>query len=741
MSNDVDLLFAPEEPESVVPAAKPWHIVVIDDDQEVLEVTRYALEREPMLGRPVKLTYVNSAMQAREVLPALSDVAVILLDVVMESEEAGLRLVRFIRQECNWADVRIILRTGQPGYAPELSVIRDFDINDYRTKSELTHTRLITAVTSAVRAYDQLKSLSDNRRSLEIIVEASHSLLQAQVTARFADCVLEQISTLFGQSAAGVMCVQRFSYGPADHERWVIAGATGPFESLAQQPLENLSGGDAKQRISQTLAAKDHDFGAEHTVLYLDAGQHSGALYLEVNLQAAASMQMARVFAANLSACFGNVRLIEALEYTAYFDQITGLFNRAGLLRALEQQLQHGGHGTDRVLALVDIQRFSDIDDAFGLDFGNEVLRAVAGQLLVTSEPLAAARIAPDVFALYGNVASLLPERLRNDFLKPLHVGEHELPVGIVIGYCRELGVGDTPLSLLNKASIALNRVKRESLLEYEFYAEAMEFDTRWRLDVIRHLRTAMDQDKLEVHYQPQVNMDDGKCVALEALLRWPGAFGHPPAVFIPLAEYAGMILPLGQHVLERALRDARVIHDAGYPLRLAVNVSLVQMRTPEFAESVAKILTRLNYAPELLELEITESVAMDEPRVVLERLQQLKELGVQLALDDFGTGYSSMSYLNRLPFDRIKVDRSFVANIDGRSGGEIANTIINLGHQLHKIVIAEGIETDAQAAFLRAAGCDEGQGYFWAPPMPLEELLVWLNDKDKPFPSKGPLR
>jgi EAL domain-containing protein (putative c-di-GMP-specific phosphodiesterase class I) len=256
-----------------------------------------------------------------------------------------------------------------------------------------------------------------------------------------------------------------------------------------------------------------------------------------------------------------------------------------------------------------------------------------------------------------------------------------------------------------------------------------MEARTHWRLDVIRQLRHDFLAGQLEVWYQPQVSLADESLVGLEALARWPGETGfvHPPTVFIQLAEDAGLIIDIGTWVLERSCATYRSLRDAGHaPRHIAVNVSMPQFRQADFPARVMEILARHDMPATALELEITESLLLDEPTVVLHNLEMLRLAGVLISIDDFGTGYSSLSYLRQLPVDSLKIDRSFVMEIDSGKGDLFAQTIVELAHKLGIGTVAEGVETPAQLKRLRELGCDTVQGFLCAYPMPASELAHW---------------
>jgi len=711
-----------------------WQILVVDDDSEVHAATDFSLHGVRILGRPLSIAHALSAREAREMLAANRQYAVVLLDVVMETESAGLEMVGYIRDTLQMRECRVILRTGQPGYAPELSVFNLYDINDYRTKAELTRTRLITAITAALRSYEQIRTIAANRRGLEMIVTAAADLMEMHAITTFAEGVLTQLASLLKLPLDGIVCAQRGSPCCADPDGLYIVGATGRLAGHVAQPLTSLGNAAVEGAIERCIGARRHLFGEHDTTIYLKSGDQEAAVYLNTASPVTADdRQLIEVFAANISACFGNVRLVERLQFAAYHDGLTGLANRTRFI--LDLDAAAAGRDSGRVVALVDMQHFADLNDGLGHEVGNALLVAVGERL---SQHLGdegrAARIGADVFGLVGPEAKVNPETLFELFQIPCVAGEHRVPVVVTLGFCRLLDGDRSGIALLKRANIALNRAKRNLHAAYEYFIPEMEDSTRWRLEIIRRLRDDFNQGGLAVWYQPQVALDSGRVVGIEALLRWPGdgGFVQPPSTFIPLAEYSGLIVDIGNWVLDAACAAFREIrHLPGAPKQVAVNVSLAQFRSAQFARHVEAVLARNDLPASALELEITESLAMDEPKVVVGSLQNLKRIGLRIAIDDFGTGYSSLAHLRELPIDCLKIDRAFVEEIVGGQGGMFAETIVALGQKLGVGIVAEGVETPEQAGFLRGLGCPTAQGFLYARPMPLGELVHWLQQHD----------
>jgi EAL domain-containing protein (putative c-di-GMP-specific phosphodiesterase class I) len=288
-----------------------------------------------------------------------------------------------------------------------------------------------------------------------------------------------------------------------------------------------------------------------------------------------------------------------------------------------------------------------------------------------------------------------------------------------------------TPGEMLREAEIAMVRAKGDPSKRYVLFEPSMSEQTMDRIDMENDLRRAIERGELRLHYQPLVDLTTDRIIGFEALVRWqhPVRGLVPPLSFIPLAEETGLIVPLGRWVLETACRQAREWRDTrpGAPqLMMSVNLSARQFGQPDLVDQVVAILAETGLDPTTLELEITESVVMDQSEVGIRTLHRLRDMGVRLVLDDFGTGYSSLAYLKHLPLDTIKIDRTFVAGLDGEADRSIVEAVIALAHGLRISVVAEGIETEAQFEILRAMGCDTGQGYLFARPLP-EPDAAWL--------------
>lgn len=433
-------------------------------------------------------------------------------------------------------------------------------------------------------------------------------------------------------------------------------------------------------------------------------------------------------------------RAQEKIEFLANFDPLTGLPNRSLMRYRLQQTLSRAQREKKLVgVMLLDLDRFKTINNTLGPSAGNAVLNAVAHRLeSAVRDGDTVARLGGDEFAVIldgiDNVdaISLLAEKILKSLRAPMNAAGHEVFPSATIGITVCPHDGRDVEILMRNADAALSRAKEEALGTYEFFTADMTAVAVARMRLERDLRRAIRDHEFEIYYQPLVNGISGKAVGVEALLRWR----HPkegliqPADFVPLLEDTGLIVPVGEWLLGAVCRQARRWQDAGIcPLRIAVNLSALQFRQANLVEQVTHALEASGLEPQCLELEITESILVENMEKTIDALWSLHDKGVHISIDDFGTGYSSMSYLHRLPVHALKIDRSFVSKvIDDSDSATITKAIIALAQSLGLKVIAEGVETSEQLAFLRQNGCNETQGYLFAQPLPEKALLRWLG-------------
>ena len=435
------------------------------------------------------------------------------------------------------------------------------------------------------------------------------------------------------------------------------------------------------------------------------------------------------------------VRAQEEISFLELHDTLTELPNRAGFHKILKETVADSLRSGERfAIFSLDLDGFHEINDSIGHEMGDDILKTVVSRLF-RYKPLNAtiARLSGDEFAMILPSVSTAEEasQLANVFLEEVaqpHIGESfdEIictgSIGINFGPCQTLGSE----ALLKNTKLALYRAKEDGGNTFRFFEPGMDKALQERRQFEVDLSKAIPRGEYELYYQPQVDLSSREVIGYEALLRWH----HPehgivsPASFIPVLEESKMIVEVGEYVLERACREALLWPEEH---KVAVNLSPVQFEHQNVAEMVKRVLASTGLAPERLEVEITESVLMSDSAAALKVLREIKALGVNIAMDDFGTGYSSLSYISEFEFDKIKIDRSFIASIqtDERARA-ITTTIIGLGRALDIMITSEGIETSEQLLLIQAAGCHFGQGYLFGRPMPLSKLLEAREDKSQ---------
>jgi diguanylate cyclase (GGDEF)-like protein len=732
-----ELIFLEEEEHSdqVAQTYGCWNVLIVDDDEEIHTVTRLALSDLILNEKKLCFFHAYSGAQALEMIAEkASSLAIILLDVVMETDDAGLMVAKKMREELKIIEPRIILRTGQPGYAPEESVIKEYDINDYKTKTELTRSKLVTAIIASLRSYQQILTINQGREGLKKIISSAANLLEEHSVEGFCEGVVTQISSLLGLNAGGVVCARAGSVLDKDDDGVYVLGAAGEFAQYINEKLENLHDDKIVSYVNQALQQKKHVFKHDCSVLYMNSSGYEAAVYLNVaDAINEDHRQLIEVFLSSISVGYENVNLFHQLRNAAFKDWLTKLPNRTEFVNMLDALSRTTGEKSNIVASLIDISHFSDVNDGLGQEAGNSLLLAVAERITtMLGSQVQIARIGADVFGMIGPDKLVNEDHINELFISPFKAGDHTLPVKVTLGLCKVGGDKVSGINLLKQTNIALNHAKKHHGKNFEYYAPEMEEETTWRLGMIRQLRLDFAERRLQLWYQPQVDLVSERVVGMEALLRWPSRDGGfiSPVVFVPLAEYSGLIIEIGEWVLQESCRQLRALNELGYAdLRMAVNISMPQFRDPLFVGMVKDAVLQEQLKPEFIELEITESVVMDEPQIVVDALKELKAFGVKIAIDDFGTGFSSMSYLQQLPLDRLKVDRSFVNEVLPGQSAFIAETIVTLGNKLGLQTIAEGVERREQASYMLKLGCDEAQGYLYAKPMPYDDLVQFLID------------
>lgn len=726
--DDKDMLvFLADEPDPAAEqeeaAAAVWRVLLVDDEPDVHTATKVALRNLDIEGRRLEFQHAYSDAEARKVLQQEAPFAVAVIDVVMESDTAGLDLVRYIREELADAQVRLILRTGQPGYAPEISTIQNYDINDYRTKSELTQSRLFTSLTMAVRSYSQLCQLEAGRVGLEQILDATRELSRPSGLQQFATGLLTQLCALLRIDCDGLLCA---ALHPATRQPYILAAA-GQYSNWTGKLLEELPEGGIRSRLEQSLQAREHVLNGDIGLFFEGANGQALAAYVNIGRQLSElEQQLLEVFCNNMSTAFENLQLYLDIEALAFRDTLVDLPNRNALLQLLDQH-----SGEQHTLALVDLDNFADINNILDESFGDAVLQAVARQLCSAfSEQCMVSRLASNLFGVYGPDVEVNPDQIQSLFAQPFQVGDGQtLRLSATTGLAR--AEGRCGKDLLKNAGAALKQAKRLVRGKHLYFKLEQSRAARDRINMLQMLRTALSEQHLQLYYQPFICLRNRQVTGAECLLRWRTPDGQfiSPEDFIPIAEQSGLMVAIGEWVLRTALRWRISLQDrVADDFRVAVNISQVQFAEPSFVERLLSILRETGVPRHQLELELTESVAIENFDRLKSKLQQIQAAGIDIAMDDFGTGYSSLSVLQRLDLNRLKIDRSFISGEKNHDSFDMAKTIIAMAEHLELQTIAEGIETEEQCAELLASGCEEGQGYLFARPMPEADFIVWLD-------------
>ncbi len=711
-----------------------WQVLIVDDDPEIHSVTQLALSDLVVLGRRLEYLHAYSGQDACKLIEDNHDIVLVLLDVVMETDDAGLNVVKHIRENLKRQDIRIVLRTGQPGYAPEESVIKEYDINDYKTKTELTRRKLVTTVYAAIRSYQQISTVTESRQGLEKIVSGSSKLLEFHSIETYSQGTLQQLVQLIDQDVECLFCARgQGIIDNADDLSFYIIAQQGYSSVLTNQKLETLKDEQVNKQVKTCFTQKKHQYFDDSIYLYIARGGYRAVIYLTLSEPLSdIQKQLLEVSLTGIAIGYENVHLFQKLNNAAYKDWLTNLPNRLEFVRQLDVFAK--GDYENEVAALIDLNHFSDVNDALGQDIGNLLLAAVSQRLQTLNCNCKVARVGADVFGIIGSKDCVTPDSLIALFQQPFTAGEQKLPINACFGFCNKEHANSSGVKVLNQINIALNLAKKNRVEHFAYYNPEMEDETQWRLNMIRQLRSDFADNRLELWYQPQLALSTGKVIGAEALLRWRTADGSfiSPAVFIPLAEYSGLIVEIGDWVVNQACSQIKVLEEKGYSdVTISVNVSIPQFRRGNFVDTVLSAIQNHQVKPNKLELEITENILMDDPQVVIDSLVELKKYGISIALDDFGTGYSSLSYLQRLPLDRLKIDRAFITDIAQEGQSVIAETIIDLSKKMNLKVIAEGIEEIEQQERLLELGCDEVQGFYYAKPMPESEFLEFLKNNN----------
>jgi diguanylate cyclase (GGDEF)-like protein len=689
----------------------PGHepILLVDDDETVRRTGAEALTAAGF--EVVTVADGRAAIEAFE----RHDVAAIVLDVDMPDRDGY--------AVCEWLRV-----TGRAA-VPVLILTRRDDAGAIHAASETGATDFILKPIQWTVLLHRLRQALC-AHSLRIELAASQKRIQALL-----DAIPDQI---FVVATDGTV---------TERINGVFAGPRGRPARERRLELDDIFPADAARTIRDYLRTG------------LGAGRRA---VLEYRAPRGGTMFEARLFPQSASTAMVIVRDVterhrseQHVRQLAYFDSVTGLPNRQSFVRELRRAMRQA-QGTNKALAVlyVDLDRFKRINDTFGHTVGDALLKAVATRLAACVRPsdflafavegagngpagVRVARLGGDEFVVLltdldvPQEAGIVAKRIRQALSGPFTFEERQFVVTPSIGIALYPRDGSDVETLLAKADIAMYQAK-DVRNTVRFYASAMGAKAAERLRMEEELRRAIEEERLTLHYQPKHRLATDVVVGAEALLRWQHAERGfiPPAEFIPLAEETGLIVPLGEWVVDEACAQLRRWQQAGLPpLRLAINIAAEQVARSDVTSMTLKAIWKHGVRPQSLEIEITEALLMQDLKAAREMMSAFKDAGVSLAIDDFGTGYTSLSYLRQFPVETLKIDRSFVQNVHvSKDDAVICEAIIAMGKKLGLTVVAEGVELEEQRAFLTAAGCDQAQGFLFSRPLPATELELYLK-------------
>jgi len=429
---------------------------------------------------------------------------------------------------------------------------------------------------------------------------------------------------------------------------------------------------------------------------------------------------------------------VDRIDEAGRTDALTQLPNRIAFDQRLGVAVERAdAQGASLALLFIGLDGFKTVNDSFGRDIGDRLLQTMAERLRSAAAGALVARAGGDEFALLlgpgadKEIAAVAAQRLLDIVAEPTEVDGRQAPMTCSIGIVLYPQDGH-PGAAIVRAEAAARYAKRNGGATFTFFEPRMLDHAREQVELLRDLRQAAARNQFELYYQPKIHAPSGEVTGAEALLRWH----HPqrgmvsPTVFIPIAERHGLIGTLGQWVIDEACRQARAWRDQGLRMRVAINLSVHQLRQPDLAERIARALRHHQVHPQLLTCEITESVAMEDAEGTMKIFERLAAVGVNISIDDFGTGYSSLAYLRKLPAGELKIDRSFVLDLETSADARaVVDAVVKLAQALGLKVVAEGVETEAQSEILRELGCHELQGYLYAKPMSAKALALWATD------------
>lgn len=709
-----------------------WKVLSVEDDLDYQSALVSSLG-SLILPNHTKLQILtaNSAFEASTLLSTHKDIGLILLDVVMEEDDAGLRLVSIIREELGNSLVRIVLLTGQPGFAPEKEVMKALDIDEYWNKADLTLDKLHSIVSSNMRTWNYMSALAEANQSLKVVLDAARSINSRYELTTFTRTVLSEIGNILGVEEGGLFCMGN-SLNPFEDAH--VLTATGCFTNLEGLKLTDLQLSDLFDDLQLALSEKHHVLTPLRSVFYFETKEINEKCYLiVVNSYAPitdAHVNLLKVFSENISSGFTNIALLNRVTELAYTHSDLNIPNRNWLKKEIQNMCSLEWQQTR--LLMLEVNYFDEMKFTFGYEFTQNVLTYIyqtLAQLMPTGSRIS--------LSGHKHFSILLDSQfeLTPELIKKLTNNEIEVDG---VAHVSTFTLLDIQLDTLNQSSaarlisMAESELKQASMnnVAYIQHSQQQTDLIKRRYSLMGELRKTIRERNLSVALQPKVSLSTGNVVGFESLARWQRDDGSfvPPDEFIAIAEASGLIMKLDCLIFEKTVEALKTLISLGYSMPVAFNASSFDLLHPDYFNFISNCLTRFEIPAELLELEVTETQSVSDYERIQRSLQPFVALGIKISLDDFGTGYSSLAHISNITAHCIKIDRSFVSNLgNDRNSEHVINMILKLGKKFNFSIVAEGIETEYQKQWLCDAGCDIAQGYLFSKPLGTNDLIEWL--------------
>ncbi|PLT25267.1 EAL domain-containing protein [Pseudoalteromonas sp. MelDa3] len=715
-------------------------VFTVEDDLNYQHALTNSLkEIKPEDNCEIEILTANSVSQAALVLSLHPDIALTFIDVVMEDDDSGLRLVSTIREVIGNADMRIVLLTGQPGFAPEQQIMKSLDIDEYWNKSDVSAEKLQSIVTSNLRTWKYITQISSARKGLQLVLDASRSINSKHDMRSFSKAVLVEISNILNVTeGGGIMCSTQ---SDGELVRAHISSANGCFDGFEGKLVDNnILLPEIYTDFKRALDEKTHIFSEHHTVFYFCNKEITGESYITIvqsdNEISEQNEYLLKVFSENVSTGFSNIALLNKLTELAYTDVSLNMHNRNWLTREIRNMNLHEQYQTR--LFVFEVEQFEEKAFTFGHDFCQKLLKEVYNNLITIFDGYSAriAIINNSSFGLIVNanfditdemIASLIRQKCVITSVKQYaDLRILDLALSSVLNII--------PEKIISIAESSLNDSQSASLKYIKHTQEKTEALTN-RYSLMARLRRVIGAGSLQVALQPKMDLVKLTPVGFEALARWQlddGSFVSPE-VFIELAETAGLISELDSVVFDKIISTIHKLSDIGVNLPIAFNASAFDLVDPDYCQKILHKLKDANISPEMLELEITETQAISNYDLIRESLDKFMALGIKVSIDDFGTGYSSISHITEIPANTLKIDRCFINDIESNANNQyILEMIVNLAKRFNFSIIVEGIETREQCEWVKTIGCNVAQGYYFSKPLFFDDLIEWLKQYGK---------